>query len=291
MRGKILEKEEVVPNIHKLVLEAPKIAKKVKPGQFVIVIPDEYGERTPFTVADWDAERGTITIFFLEVGVSTMKLAKMKEGDCLFTLVGPLGRPTKIEKYGTVVLGGGCYGLGAVYPLARAFKEAGNKVIVVTEGRTKYVLFNLDKIREVADEVLITTSDGSLGIKGHAHDAVKILVERGEKIDHAHFVGCTYMMMTSSNATKEWNIPTVVSLAALMVDGTGMCGCCRVLVGGETKFACVDGPDFDGHLVDWDMVAKRQGAYVLDENLAYQFYKIREDEDREPGFGCQKEVH
>ncbi len=288
--SKIIEKEEVAPNIHRVVFDAPKIARKVKPGQFVIVIPDEFGERTPFTVADWDSERGTITIFFLEVGVSTMKLAKMGPGDCVHTLVGPLGKPTKIEKFGTVVLGGGCYGLGAIYPLARAFKEAGNKVIVVTEGRTRYVLFNLKRLQEVADEMIITTSDGSLGIKGHAHDAVRMLVERGEKIDHVHFVGCTYMMMTGSKTTKELNIPIVVSLAALMVDGTGMCGCCRVIVGGETKFACVDGPDFDGHLVDWEIVAARAGAYVPEENLAYQFYKMREDDTSHAKCECQEEV-
>jgi ferredoxin--NADP+ reductase len=277
MSGKILEKVEVAPNIHRLVLDAPRIAKKALPGQFIMIVPDEVGERIPFTLSDWDAEAGTITVFFLEAGVSTMKLAKMCAGESVHVLVGPLGRPTEIDKLGTVLIGGGCYGLGAMYPLARGFKEHGNKVIGAIEARTEYVIYNEEKLKEVCDELIITTSDGSRGIKGHVRDVVDQLIKRGEKIDHAHFVGCTFMMMQSSKATSPHKVPTIVSLNALMVDGTGMCGCCRVNVGGETKFACVDGPDFDGHQVDWDMVASRAGAYVPDENLAYQFYHIKED--------------
>jgi ferredoxin--NADP+ reductase len=165
-----------------------------------------------------------------------MKLTRLKLGEAVYTLVGPLGKPTEIERFGTVLLGGGCYGLGGIYPLARAFKEKGNKVIALLEARTSYLIYNEDKIRDVADEVIIATADGSRGVRGHVWEAIKILEERGEKIDHAHFVGCTYMMMTSSRATEPAGIPTIVSLNSLMVDGTGMCGCCRVLVGGETKF-------------------------------------------------------
>ena len=277
MKGTIIENEVVAPNVRKMVLEAPRIAKKAKPGQFIIIIPDEFGERTPFTLSDWDAEAGTITIFYLEAGVSTLKMTKLKPGETVYTLVGPLGRPTEIEKWGTVLLGGGCYGLGAIYPLAKAFKEAGNKVVAIIEGRTSYILYNEEKLMEVADELIICTSDGSRGVRGHVPDAYKQLVEEGRNFDHAHFVGCTYMMMISSEATKPQKIPTVVSLNALMVDGTGMCGCCRVIVGGSSKYACVDGPDFDGHQVDWKNLFARKGAYVPDENMAYQFHQMSAD--------------
>ncbi len=276
MAGRIIENEEVVPNVRRLVLEAPQIARRARPGQFIIVIPDEVGERVPFSLADWDADAGTITAFYLEAGVSTLKLSRMQPGESVHALVGPLGRPTVIKKYGTVLVGGGCYGLGAMYPLVRAFKEAGNRVVALMEGRTSYVIYNEEKVREVADEVIICTADGSRGIRGHVKEAFEALSEEGRKFDYAHFVGCTYMMMISSKATEPYGIPTVVSLNALMVDGTGMCGCCRVLVGGETRFACVDGPDFDGHKVDWDQVFSRLAAYVPQENLAYQYLKCRE---------------
>ncbi|MFH0748877.1 MAG: sulfide/dihydroorotate dehydrogenase-like FAD/NAD-binding protein [Candidatus Bathyarchaeota archaeon] len=290
MNGRIVEKKEIAPNIYRLLLEAPTIAQRAKPGQFVIIISDTVGERIPFTLSDWDSKAGTITIFFSEVGVSTMKLANMKTDDIVHAIVGPLGRPTNIEKVGTVVVGGGCYGIGAIYPLAKTFKEKGNKVIGVIEARTKYLFYNIDKLREVTDELLFTTSDGSKGLKGHVQDGIKMLANRGERIDHAHFVGCTFMMMLSSEATKPLKIPTIVSLNSLMVDGTGMCGCCRVIVGGETKFACVDGPNFNGHEVDWDMVAAREGSYVSEETLAYQFYQLRESVAAHKDHQCCKEI-
>jgi ferredoxin--NADP+ reductase len=277
MKGKILSNEEVVPNVHRLVLKASSIAKRAKPGQFILVIPDEVGERVPFTLSDWDAEAGTITIFYLEAGVSTMKLGRMRAGEQVHTLVGPLGRPTEIEKHGTVLLGGGCYGLGAIYPLAKAFKEAGNRVVGLIEARTSYIVYNEEKLREVVDDLYIVTGDGSRGIKGHVKEALPHILEKEGKIDHAHFVGCTYMMMVSSSGTKPHGIPTIASLNTLMVDGTGMCGVCRVEVGGTTKFACVDGPDFNGHEVNWDLVFERKRAYVPEENLAFQFHKCRQD--------------
>ncbi|MFX1367471.1 MAG: sulfide/dihydroorotate dehydrogenase-like FAD/NAD-binding protein [Promethearchaeota archaeon] len=277
MKGRIISNEEVVPNVHRLVLEAPSIAKRAKAGQFILVIPDEVGERVPFTLSDWDAEAGTITIFYLEAGVSTMKLGRMRAGEQVHTLVGPLGRPTVIENHGTVLLGGGCYGLGAIYPLARAFKEAGNRVVGLVEARTSYIVYNEETLREVVDDLYIVTGDGSRGIKGHVKEALPHILEKEGKIDHAHFVGCTYMMMVSSQGTKPHGIPTVASLNTLMVDGTGMCGVCRVEVGGTTKFACVDGPDFDGHEVNWDLVFARKRAYVLEENLAFQFHRCRHD--------------
>ncbi|MFX1559750.1 MAG: sulfide/dihydroorotate dehydrogenase-like FAD/NAD-binding protein [Promethearchaeota archaeon] len=277
MSGKILVNEEVVPNTHRLVLEAPAIAERAKPGQFIILIPDEVGERVPFTLSDWDAETGTITIFYLEAGVSTMKLSRMEPGESVHTVVGPLGRPTKIEKWGTVLLGGGCYGLGAIYPLAKAFKEAGNRVIGLMEARTSYIVYNEDKLREIVDDLYIVTGDGSRGIKGHVKEALPHILENEGKIDHAHFVGCTYMMMVSSQGTEPHEIPTIVALNTLMVDGTGMCGVCRVEVEGQTRFACVDGPDFDGHKVNWDMVFSRKRAYVAEENLAFQFHRCKQD--------------
>ena len=277
MKGTIVSNEEVVPNVHHLVLEAPSIAKRAKAGQFVLLIPDEVGERVPFTLSDWDAEAGTITIFYLEAGVSTMKLGRMRAGEVVHTLVGPLGRPTVIQKHGTVLLGGGCYGLGAIYPLAKAFKEAGNRVVGLMEARTSYIVYNEEKLREVVDDLYIVTGDGSRGIKGHVKEALPHILEREGKIDHAHFVGCTYMMMVSCDGTKPHGIPTVASLNTLMVDGTGMCGVCRVEVGGATKFACVDGPDFNGHEVNWDLVFARKRAYVPEENLAFQFQRCRHD--------------
>jgi len=289
MTGKILVNEQIVPNVHRIILEAPKVARRAKPGQFVIVIPDARGERIPFTLSDWDAETGTITIFYQEAGVSTMKLSRLKPGESVHVVVGPLGRPTKIEKYGTVLLGGGCYGLGGIYPLATAFKAAGNKVIAILEARTSYIIYNEERIREVVDELLIATADGSRGVKGHIAEALKTVTERNERIDHAHFVGCTYMMMISAEATKPHDIPTIVSLNTLMVDGTGMCGVCRVEVGGITKFACVDGPDFDGHQVNWDMVFARKGAYVAEENMAYQFYRCGMDGAPMEGSGASRD--
>ncbi|MFW9851224.1 MAG: sulfide/dihydroorotate dehydrogenase-like FAD/NAD-binding protein [Candidatus Thorarchaeota archaeon] len=290
MTGKILVNQEIVPNVHRLVLDAPTIARRAQPGQFVMVIPDNEGERVPFTLSDWDSEAGTITIFYQEAGVSTMKLTQLKPGESVHVVVGPLGRPTKIGKYGTVLLGGGCYGLGAIYPLAKAFKEAGNKVIAMLEARTQYIIYNEEKLNEVTDEIIIVTADGSRGVRGHIKDGMKVLSDRGEKIDHSHFVGCTFMMMLSAEATKPYGIPTIVSLNTLMIDGTGMCGVCRVMVDGNMRFACVDGPDFDGHLVDWDMVFARKRAYEGEENLAYQFHKCRIDGAISPHSKSQEAV-
>ncbi len=278
---KIVSKEAVVPNIYEMVIEAPIIAEKVKPGQFVILIPDEMGERVPFTVSDWDVEKGTVTIFFQELGVSTMKLAKMEVGNTLESLVGPLGKPAEIANFGTVLLGGGCYGIGGIYPIARAMKEAGNRVITVVEARGQYLLYNLDKLKAVSDQLFLTTSDGSTEISGKVHDAVQHLLDKGEKIDRAVFMGCNFMLMMSSEATKSHGIKTKVFLNALMVDGTGMCGCCRCSVGGETKYACVDGPEFDGHEVDWEELFKRSGHYLNDEVLAYQFFNYK---------GCKQDM-
>jgi len=272
--NRIIERTELVPNVHKMVIEAPLLAKKVLPGHFLIIMADEEGERIPISVSDWDEKAGTVTIFFLEAGVSTMKLALKNAGDSLHAVVGPLGRPAKIGKYGTVLLGGGCYGIGAITSIARAMKAAGNKIIIITEARSKYLLYNQEVLRPLADNYIETTSDGSSGIKGKVQDVVQYITYQ-EKVDLAYFIGCTFMMMTCSNATRGKNLRTLVALNSLMLDGTGMCGVCRVTVGGQTKFACVDGPEFDGHQVDWLGVLQRKSMYLQEEMLAYQYHSCR----------------
>ncbi len=273
--NKVIRREEIVPNVHLLELKAPEIAKKIQPGQFVVVIPDERGERVPLTVSDWNIEKGTITIFFLEVGVSTMKLAFLNTGESIYSVVGPLGKATHIEKFGTVVVGGGCYGIGAIYPLAKAYKNAGNRVITIIEARSKYLLYMNEELQSVSDVLLYATTDGSKGTKGKVQDVVEQLVKQGEKIDLAYFVGCTFMMMNCSNGTRPYNIKTLVALNPIMVDATGMCGVCRVSVGGKTMFACVDGPELDGHQIDWEELFNRKAAYIPEEVLAYQYHTCK----------------
>lgn len=268
---KILSKTEIVPNVHKLVLKAPDIAEKAKPGQFVILMIDEEGERLPFTLSDWDSKGGTITIYFLEVGLSTMQLVRFK-GDELFAVIGPLGKPTTIKKFGTVVIGGGCYGIGGIYPIAKALKQAGNKVITIIEARSSYLIYNEEELRNVSDKLIVTTGDGTKGEKGKVHDIVKNMIKNDEKINQAYFIGCLFMMMNCFNTTKPKDITTFVGLNPIMVDGTGMCGCCRCLVDGKTKFACVDGPIFEAKDVDWDLIFKRNAAYSQQEAMIYQFH-------------------
>jgi NAD(P)H-flavin reductase len=270
--SRIVKTEEVVPNVHRIEIDAPRIAKKVQPGQFVIVMADEVGERIPFTISDWDTEKGTITLYMIEAGISTMKIAKLRPGDSLYSIVGPLGKKTEIKKYGTVLLGGGCYGIGAIYPLARALKAAGNRIVTVIEGRSSFLIYNRKELAAVSDELHYSTSDGTEGTKGKVANVIEQLLEKNITVDLAYFVGCTFMMMQSSNATKPHDIKTLVALNSIMVDGTGMCGCCRVSVGGQTKFACVDGPEFDGHKVDWEELFQRKGVYMPDEILAYQYH-------------------
>ena len=278
---KIIERVEVAPNVHRLVLEAPEIARKVRPGHFVIVMPTEEGERVPLSVAGWDTRSGTITIYFLEVGVSTMKLASKEAGDSVYALVGPLGRPASVGKVGTVILGAGCYGIGAITPIARALKEAGNRLIVISEGRSAYLLYNRDELRGYADEYLEATSDGSVGTsRGKVYDLIESVLSR-EKVDLAYFIGCTFMMMNCAEATRKSGTKTLVALNSLMLDGTGMCGVCRVSIGGKTKFACVDGPEFDGHQVDWLELFQRKSIYIPEEAMAYQYHKCRAFECKE----------
>ncbi|MGA1821805.1 MAG: sulfide/dihydroorotate dehydrogenase-like FAD/NAD-binding protein, partial [Thermoplasmatota archaeon] len=262
---KIIEKYEEVPNVHKFVIRDPSIAKKARAGQFVLVMANEKGERIPLTLSDWDEKDGTITLYVLELGVSTMELISLRKGDSLHSLAGPLGHPARVEKFGNVLLGGGCFGIGGIYPIAKAMKKAGNHVTVIMEARSNYLLYNQEKLRSTADDFHITTSDGSAGVKGHVEKKMQELIEEGGKFDHAYFMGCTFMLMQCSKSTQPHNIPTGVALNAIMLDGTGMCGCCRVSLGEETKFVCVDGPELDGHLVDWEELFIRKHIYREEE--------------------------
>ena len=264
MGYKILSKTELCPNQYELVIEAPYVVKNAQAGQFIIFRTEENGERVPLTIADVDKETGALTIVFMAVGYSTKKLAELNIGDELLDIVGPLGQPTHIKKYGTVVCLAGGYGAAPCYLIAKAFKEAGNKVYMVMGARTKDLIFWEDKMKTACEELFITTDDGTLGQKGFVTGVVEELMKK-EKIDLTVAVGPMPMMRAVCNLTREPQIKTIVSMNPIMVDGTGMCGACRLTVGGETKFACVDGPDFDGHLVDFDEVIARTSIYKPQE--------------------------
>jgi len=266
---RILESEMIVPNIHLLQVEAPEVAGEIEPGQFVILRAEEDGERIPLSVSDWNAEEGTITMVFMNVGKTTSRLASLREGQGLPTVVGPLGNPTEIDKYGTVLCLGGCYGIGSIYPIAKALKEKKNRVIAVIEARSQFLLYWEDRLREVADELVTITRDGTRGRKGHATRLPEIVQAHGP-IDRIIVNGCTYLLRMASEASRPLRIRTIVSLNPIMIDGTGMCGVCRVSVGGTTKFACVDGPDFNGHEVDWDELAQRRRMYLREEVISVQ---------------------
>jgi NAD(P)H-flavin reductase len=270
---KIIHNEDLTPAVHLFEIEAPEIARKAQAGQFVIVMADEKGERIPLTVADWNIEKGTITIIFMEVGKTTCKLATLRAGDSIAHLVGPLGLPTHIEKFGTVVCLAGGFGTAVIVPVTRALKQAGNHVISIMGFRTKDLLFWEERLRSLSDELIVTTDDGTYGRKGVITAPLKELLESGRKIDLAVAIGPTVMMKFSAATTRPFGVKTVVSLNALMVDGTGMCGCCRVEVGGQTRLTCVQGTDFDGHLVDWDQLTARQCIYRDEEQKAIESWK------------------
>jgi ferredoxin/flavodoxin---NADP+ reductase len=263
----IVEQRMLVPNLNLLTVRAPAVARKIRPGQFVILRVDEQSERIPLTVADYDAEAGLVSCVFMQVGLSTHKLAEKKPGDALATFVGPLGRPLVLENFGTVVLSGGCYGIGALYPAARELKALGNRVVTVVEARSQFLLYWVEKFRPVSDEILIATFDGSRpGVKSRGPDVLSGLLASGRRVDRIFAIGCTFMMYQTARLTREYGVKTIVSLNPIMIDGTGMCGACRVVVGGKTKFACVDGPDFDAHEVDWDLLLSRRRPYLAQES-------------------------
>ena len=267
-RFRILSKEKLAPDIKRYVVSAPLIAKKAQTGQFVILRVDETGERFPLTLVDWDPEEGTIILIFQEVGVSTKKLGKLRVGDYIEDMVGPLGNPTEIKKYGEVVVIGGGVGTALIYPWIRALKEAGNRVITILGGRTANLLLLEDDLRALSNELHITTNDGSKGVKGFTRHVLSSSLEKGRKVDLVLAAGPVPMMRAVAEVTRPYRVKTVVSLNPIMVDGTGMCGGCRVTVGGETKFACVDGPEFDAHKVDFRELMNRLGTYLAEETRA-----------------------
>ena len=266
---KVITKKDLAPNIHLLKIDAPAVARKAQAGQFVVIRIDEKGERIPLTIADWDREEGSVTIIAMEVGTTTQRLALLETGGSILNFVGPLGLPTHIEKFGTVVCVAGGFAVAPVVPIARALKQAGNKVISIMGARSKDLLFWEDELRSVSDQLIVTTDDGSYARKGLVTEPLKELLEGNEKIDRVIAIGPSIMMKFCAKTTEPFGVKTIVSLNPIMVDGTGMCGCCRVSVGGATKFACVDGPDFDGHQVDWDLLLARQRIYLDEEKLSF----------------------
>jgi len=266
---KILFKQDLVPNIHLFKISAPTVARKAQAGQFVVIRIDEKGERIPLTIADWDKDEGSITIVFMEVGTTTHRLALLGTGDFIADFIGPLGLPTHIDKFGTVVCVAGGFAVATIMPIARAMREKGNRVISIMGARNKDLLFWENELRRVTDELIVTTDDGSYARQGLVTEPLKELLENDTKIDRVIAIGPSIMMKFCAETTRPFGIKTIVSLNPIMVDGTGMCGCCRVSVGGATRFACVDGPDFDGHEVDWDLLFARQRIYLDEEKCSF----------------------
>ncbi|MBN3033447.1 MAG: sulfide/dihydroorotate dehydrogenase-like FAD/NAD-binding protein [Candidatus Saganbacteria bacterium] len=267
--NKILHKEKLNDSVSRITVEAPHIARAAKPGQFVVIIPRENAERIPLTIAGTDADNGTVAIIFQIVGATTKILDSLKEGEEVAHLLGPLGTPSHIEKFGTVAVIGGGVGIAEIYPAVKALKAVGNEVITIIGARNKDLLIYETELRAQSTELRVTTDDGSAGRKGFVSDELKDLIASGKKIDLVVAVGPVPMMRVCCDITREHRIKTVVSLNPLMLDATGMCGICRVTVAGQTKFACVDGPEFDGHQVDFAELTARLGSYKDVEKKAY----------------------
>lgn len=273
MTRKIVRKKELAPAIKMFEMEAPTVARKAEAGQFVILRITERGERIPLTIADSDPEKGTIILVVEEIGKTTKELGRLNEGDSILDLVGPLGKPMDIKNYGHIVCIGGGSGVAPVYPLTKALKEAGNKVTSIIGARTQELLILEEEMRKISDEFHITTDDGSKGHRGFVTDILRKLLDGRERIDLVVAVGPVPMMKAVSDVTRPHKIMTLVSLNPIMVDGMGMCGACRVTVGGKTKFTCVDGPLFDGHLVDFGELEARRRVYEPEEKQALKAYE------------------
>jgi len=268
--NRIVAASRLSDEVYRFEIEAPLIARERKPGQFVIVqIDTEYGERIPLTIADADPARGTITLIFQPVGASTHRLAAKSPGDSIEAVLGPLGRPTHIVKYGTVVCVGGGVGIAPLHPIVQGMKEAGNRIVTILGARTANLLFMVDEMRALSDEFILVTDDGSAGTKALVTEPLKEICSRDPKPDLAVAIGPAIMMRFCAEATRPFGVPTMVSLNTIMIDGTGMCGGCRVTVGGETKFVCVDGPEFDGHKVDFEGMMTRMRTYKKIEDDAH----------------------
>lgn len=275
MSYKIVKKADLNSQIYLMEIEAPLVARKAAPGQFVILRIDEKGERVPFTIADFDKEKGTVTVIIQAVGKTTRDLSKLNEGDTILDFAGPLGIPTPLEGLKKVAVIGGGLGTAIAYPQAKKLKELGAEVTAISGFRSKEYIILEDEMNAVSDKLIITTDDGSNGLQGFVTDRLREELESGEKYDEVIAIGPLVMMRAVCNLTKEFGIPTTVSMNPVMIDGTGMCGGCRVIVGGETKFACVDGPDFDGHKIDWDAAIKRQQMFRAYEKRSCEEGKCR----------------
>jgi ferredoxin--NADP+ reductase len=267
---KVLKREQIVPNIHLLKVATDIIHKNAQAGEFVVVRADEKGERIPLNLVDWSKK--SVSMIFMVVGTSTSKLADLKSGDKIATLVGPLGKPTEKVREKKIVCIGGCYGIGALYPVMRMFKKNSNYVTTVIEARSNFLLYWQDKLAKYSDELHGITRDGTEGFNGHI-DGFLIDYLKKNKVDMVYAQGCTYLTYLVSETTRPLGIKTIVGLNPIMVDATGMCGVCRVIVGGETKFGCVDGPEFDGHQVDWDNLLSRRKTYLGEEICSLSFYE------------------
>lgn len=269
--NKVIYKEFLSEKVARIVLEAPDIAQSRKPGHFVIIRVENKGERVPLTIADSDVEAGTITLIVQEVGVTSAKLVALNAGDYILDVVGPLGQATNVHKVGTILCAGGGVGIAPLFPIVKGFKEAGNRVITILAARNKDLILLEEDMRKYSDEVVVMTDDGSYGRKGLVTVGMEEVLKR-EKVDEAIVIGPAVMMKFAALTTKKYDVFTQASLNTIMVDGTGMCGACRITVGGETKFVCVDGPEFDAHQVDFDQMLQRLGAYKSAEVKAYEQY-------------------
>lgn len=278
---RVIEKTKLTKDTTRIIVEAPDIALKAKAGQFVMVVTANDSERVPLTIADADTKRGAITLIFQEIGFSTKELGALSEGDTISHILGPLGNPTHIEKYGTVIAIGGGVGIAEIFPVAKAMKQAANRVIGIIGARSKELIILEEKLKETCDELFITTDDGSYGKKGYVTDVLRSLLKVSEQSTHTIYPGLVYavgpvaMMQKIAELTKEYNIKTIVSLNPIMVDATGMCGSCRVTVAGVTKFGCVDGPEFDAHLVDFNELRTRLASFKEKEECLNKRCPVR----------------
>ena len=276
---KIVQKREMADNtVCHFTIEAPLIAKKAKPGQFVVLRPNETGERIPLTMAGTDPALGTIDIIFQVVGKTTALMRTFNKGDAFLDIIGPLGRPTHLEKLGTVICVGGGTGIVVLYPITRGLKEIGNHVISIIGARTKDLLIMEEEMKNVSNEFFVTTDDGSYGRHGFVTDALKDLLDERKDVKLVVGIGPVPMMKFVCKTTEPYGVKTLVSLNAIMVDATGMCGACRVSVGGKTQFCCVDGPEFDGHQVDFNELMKRQAAYLKEERQSYELFQKKQSQ-------------
>jgi ferredoxin--NADP+ reductase len=273
---RLLSTQEIAPQVKQITIYSPKIAQKAKAGQFIILRVDNEGERIPLTLASWNKKEGTITLIFQEVGVSTKKIGTLKPGDHILNIAGPLGSPSAINNYGTVAVVCGGIGTAAAYPITKALKEAGNKVISIIGARNEKLLVLENEMKQVSDEIYISTDDGTKGHKGYVSDILKSLIEKKYQFDVVYAIGPPIMMRVTAEVTRPYGIKTRVSLNPIMVDGMGMCGACRVTVEGTTKFACIDGPEFDAHTTNFDELIRRLRLYPPQEKMALESYEKAE---------------